>query len=295
MAQSAELIHNHGDVISTFVGWDSLLLAALSEGAAGVMAGTANVVPAELVAVYDAVRGGRPGGGAARVGAGLPAHRRDHEGAVHRRGQGGHGGGGLPRRRPAPAVRRARPRRDRPHRPARAGTADVRPGGATAGSASVRRACGERPARGPTCPLASTSSTGRSGRAAPARHRRGRPELRAHDRPGRRGHGRGHRRRGGRRGGRGAGVGRADAEGALGAAAPRRRPGRRERRPPRPARVGQHRQAGRGRAGRRGADRRHVPVHGRRAAGADLRGGGPLRRGPPVGHPARAAGRRSGS
>jgi aminobutyraldehyde dehydrogenase len=58
MAQSAALIHNHGDVISTFVGWDSLLLAALAEGAAGVMAGTANVVPAELVAVYDAVRRG---------------------------------------------------------------------------------------------------------------------------------------------------------------------------------------------------------------------------------------------
>jgi 4-hydroxy-tetrahydrodipicolinate synthase len=55
MAQSAQLIHNHGDVISTFVGWDSLLLSALAEGAAGVMAGTANVVPAELVAVYDAV------------------------------------------------------------------------------------------------------------------------------------------------------------------------------------------------------------------------------------------------
>ena len=58
MAQSAQLIHNHGDVISTFVGWDSLLLAALAEGAAGVMAGTANVVPAELVAVYDAVSTG---------------------------------------------------------------------------------------------------------------------------------------------------------------------------------------------------------------------------------------------
>jgi 4-hydroxy-tetrahydrodipicolinate synthase len=55
MAQSAQLIHNHGDVISTFVGWDSLLLAALTEGAAGVMAGTANVVPKQLVAVYDAV------------------------------------------------------------------------------------------------------------------------------------------------------------------------------------------------------------------------------------------------
>jgi 4-hydroxy-tetrahydrodipicolinate synthase len=58
MAQSAELIHNHGDVISTFVGWDSLLLSALAEGAAGVMAGTANVVPTELVAVYDAVSAG---------------------------------------------------------------------------------------------------------------------------------------------------------------------------------------------------------------------------------------------
>ena len=58
MARSAALIHNHGDVISTFVGWDSLLLSALAEGAAGVMAGTANVVPAELVAVYDAVSAG---------------------------------------------------------------------------------------------------------------------------------------------------------------------------------------------------------------------------------------------
>lgn len=58
MAQSAQLIHNHGDVISTFVGWDSLLLASLVEGAAGVMAGTANVVPTELVAVYDAVSSG---------------------------------------------------------------------------------------------------------------------------------------------------------------------------------------------------------------------------------------------
>lgn len=58
LAQSARLIHDHGDVLSTFVGWDSLLLASLAEGAAGVMAGTANVVPAELVAVYDAVRAG---------------------------------------------------------------------------------------------------------------------------------------------------------------------------------------------------------------------------------------------
>ncbi len=58
MAQSAQLIHTYGDVISTFVGWDTLLLSALVEGAAGVMAGTANVVPSELVAVYDAVSAG---------------------------------------------------------------------------------------------------------------------------------------------------------------------------------------------------------------------------------------------
>jgi 1-pyrroline dehydrogenase/4-hydroxy-tetrahydrodipicolinate synthase len=56
--QAAALIHNHGDVVKTFVGWDSLTLAALVEGAAGVMAGTANIVPAELVAVYDAVNAG---------------------------------------------------------------------------------------------------------------------------------------------------------------------------------------------------------------------------------------------
>ena len=58
LARSAELIHRHGDVLSTFVGWDSLLLASLAEGAAGVMAGTANVVPRHLVAVYDAVAAG---------------------------------------------------------------------------------------------------------------------------------------------------------------------------------------------------------------------------------------------
>ncbi len=58
MAQSAQLIHHYGDVISTFVGWDSLLLASAVEGAAGVMAGTGNIVPAELVAVWDAVEAG---------------------------------------------------------------------------------------------------------------------------------------------------------------------------------------------------------------------------------------------
>lgn len=58
MAQAGQLIHNYGYVISTFVGWDSLLLQAVSEGAAGVMAGTANVMPAELVSIHRALRDG---------------------------------------------------------------------------------------------------------------------------------------------------------------------------------------------------------------------------------------------
>jgi 4-hydroxy-tetrahydrodipicolinate synthase len=58
MAQAAQLIHNYGDLVGTFIGWDTLILSSLVSGAAGVMAGTANVVPAEIVAVYDAVRSG---------------------------------------------------------------------------------------------------------------------------------------------------------------------------------------------------------------------------------------------
>jgi 4-hydroxy-tetrahydrodipicolinate synthase len=58
MSQAAQLIHHYGDVIGTFLGWDSLILSSLLSGAAGVMAGTANVVPAEIVAVYDAVKAG---------------------------------------------------------------------------------------------------------------------------------------------------------------------------------------------------------------------------------------------
>jgi 4-hydroxy-tetrahydrodipicolinate synthase len=58
MAQAGQLIHRHGDVISTFIGWDSLLLTSIAEGAAGVMAGTANVMPAELVSIHQALRAG---------------------------------------------------------------------------------------------------------------------------------------------------------------------------------------------------------------------------------------------
>lgn len=49
--QALRLIHHHGDVIGTFIGWDSYIYGALTEGAAGVMAGAANVVPEEIVAV----------------------------------------------------------------------------------------------------------------------------------------------------------------------------------------------------------------------------------------------------
>lgn len=58
LGQAGQLVHNYAHVISTFVGWDSLMLAALTEGAAGVMAGTANVVPAHLVSIYTAMRDG---------------------------------------------------------------------------------------------------------------------------------------------------------------------------------------------------------------------------------------------
>jgi 4-hydroxy-tetrahydrodipicolinate synthase len=58
MGQAAQLIHHYGDLVGTFVGWDSLILSALVSGAAGVMAGTANIVPAEIVAVHDAVKAG---------------------------------------------------------------------------------------------------------------------------------------------------------------------------------------------------------------------------------------------
>jgi 4-hydroxy-tetrahydrodipicolinate synthase len=56
--QGLQLIHHHGDVIRTFIGWDSYTYSALAEGAAGVMAGAANVIPAELVAVSRAIANG---------------------------------------------------------------------------------------------------------------------------------------------------------------------------------------------------------------------------------------------
>jgi 4-hydroxy-tetrahydrodipicolinate synthase len=58
LSQAALLIHDYADVVSTFVGWDTLYLASIVEGAAGSVIGAANIIPAELVAVYDAVHAG---------------------------------------------------------------------------------------------------------------------------------------------------------------------------------------------------------------------------------------------
>lgn len=58
IAQAGQLIHLYGDVIATVVGWDALGFAALAEGAAGIMAGTANVLAAELVSIHAALSEG---------------------------------------------------------------------------------------------------------------------------------------------------------------------------------------------------------------------------------------------
>ena len=55
---AAQLIHEYGHAVSVFVGWDTLFLAALLEGAAGSVIGAANVVPRQLVSIYDAVQAG---------------------------------------------------------------------------------------------------------------------------------------------------------------------------------------------------------------------------------------------
>ncbi|MFK0008938.1 dihydrodipicolinate synthase family protein [Paenarthrobacter sp. NPDC090520] len=55
MAQSVQFIHELGDLVETIVGWDTLALACFVEGA-GIMAITANVAPAQMVAVYNAVQ-----------------------------------------------------------------------------------------------------------------------------------------------------------------------------------------------------------------------------------------------
>ena len=56
--QALKLIHHHSDVIGTFIGWDSYIYSGLVEGAAGMVAGAANVVPAEIVSVSTKIAEG---------------------------------------------------------------------------------------------------------------------------------------------------------------------------------------------------------------------------------------------
>lgn len=53
-----QFIHGLRGRISTFIGWDVYACSALIEGAAGIMAGSANVVAPQLVAVHDAIATG---------------------------------------------------------------------------------------------------------------------------------------------------------------------------------------------------------------------------------------------
>lgn len=57
-SQAAKLIHDHGDDVKTFVGWDTLFLAAMVEGAAGSIVGASNFVVRDLVDVYNSVHSG---------------------------------------------------------------------------------------------------------------------------------------------------------------------------------------------------------------------------------------------
>jgi 4-hydroxy-tetrahydrodipicolinate synthase len=56
--QLTRLVHDYADVITTLIGWDTMFLAALVEGAAGCIYGACNIVTPQLVQVYDAVQRG---------------------------------------------------------------------------------------------------------------------------------------------------------------------------------------------------------------------------------------------
>jgi 4-hydroxy-tetrahydrodipicolinate synthase len=56
--QVTRAIHDFGDAFTTLIGWDTMLLAALVEGAAGCILGTMNLTVQPIVAVYDAVQSG---------------------------------------------------------------------------------------------------------------------------------------------------------------------------------------------------------------------------------------------
>ena len=71
--QALQLIHHHSDALDTIIGWDSYIYSALVEGAAGVMAGAANVIPAEIVAVVKLIQDGKLSEGLAAWNKAYPA------------------------------------------------------------------------------------------------------------------------------------------------------------------------------------------------------------------------------
>lgn len=56
--QLTRSIHDYSDVFTTLVGWDTMLLGALVEGAAGCILGVTNVTAKPFVHVYDAIQAG---------------------------------------------------------------------------------------------------------------------------------------------------------------------------------------------------------------------------------------------
>jgi 4-hydroxy-tetrahydrodipicolinate synthase len=56
--QVTRLIHDYSDVVSTLIGWDTMYLGALVEGAAGCILGVTNVTAEPFVSIYDAVQAG---------------------------------------------------------------------------------------------------------------------------------------------------------------------------------------------------------------------------------------------
>jgi len=56
--QLTRSIHDYGDVYQTLIGWDTMYLGALVEGAAGCILGVTNLTAKPFVSIYDAVRGG---------------------------------------------------------------------------------------------------------------------------------------------------------------------------------------------------------------------------------------------
>lgn len=56
--QLTRSIHDYGDVFTTLVGWDTMLLGALVEGAAGCILGVTNVSARPFVRIHEAVQTG---------------------------------------------------------------------------------------------------------------------------------------------------------------------------------------------------------------------------------------------